>query len=145
MAKLTYVFDRRCEYTGCGKELFGRSDKKYCNDECRNRANSVKRRSDAWGEDKCIYEITRDLRRNRLVMKSTGAFLNETKIVTRGWMLDKGYNFEYYTNILHTKKGDYYFCFEFGHMQLEEGRVLIVMTDRYIEFKTRVHGHPDDL
>ncbi|RDC55659.1 hypothetical protein DU508_15410 [Pedobacter chinensis] len=78
-------------------------------------------------------------------MKSTGAFLNDTKIVTRGWMLDRGYNFEYYTNILHTKKGDYFFCYEFGHMILEEGKVLIVMTDRYIEFKTRIHSHPDDM
>ena len=143
MGTVTYVFDRICEYSGCGKELFGRSDKKYCNDECRNRANSTKRKKEFWSEDKHIYEITRDLRRNRSIMKSTGAFLDETKIVTKGWMLDKGYNFEYYTNILHTKKGDYYFCYEFGHMILEDGKVLIVMTDRYIDIKIRAHGTPN--
>lgn len=78
-------------------------------------------------------------------MKSTGAFLGETKIVTKGWMLDKGYNFEYYTNILPTKKGDYYFCYEFGHLILENGKVLIVMTDRYIQFKVRAHGSPGEV
>ena len=145
MAKLTYVFDRKCEFAGCGMELFGRSDKKYCNDQCRNRANAKRRKKEFWEEDKHIYEITRDLRRNRSIMKSTGAFLNQTKIVTRGWMLDKGYNFEYYTNILQTKKGNYYFCYEFGHMALEDGKLLVVMTDRYIEFKTKVHGSPNDI
>jgi hypothetical protein len=63
-----------------------------------------KQKKEFWSEDKHIYEITRDLKRNRSIMKSTGAFLDQTKIVSKGWMLDKGYNFEYYTNILHTKK-----------------------------------------
>ncbi|TKB96156.1 hypothetical protein [Pedobacter cryotolerans] len=142
MAKLTYIYDRTCQYTGCGKELFGRSDKKYCNDACRNRANSKNRRKESWGEEKHIYEITRDLRRNRSIMKSTGAFLDQTKVVTRGWMLDRGYNFDYYTNILHTKKGDYFFCYEFGHMELENGKILVVMTDRYLEINIRAHDNP---
>ena len=142
MATIVNVYDHRCEY--CDKELSGRSDKKYCNDDCRNRANSNKRKKEFWGEDKHIYQITRDLRRNRSIMKSTGAFLQETKIVTRGWMLDKGYNFEYYTNIMHTKKGDYHFCYEFGHLILEDGKILVVMTDRYIEIKTRAHNGPRD-
>ncbi|RZM26238.1 MAG: hypothetical protein EOO88_17695 [Pedobacter sp.] len=143
MGKIIYVFDHKCQQ--CGKELFGRSDKKYCNDDCRNRANSHRRKRETWGDDKHIYEITRDLKRNRNIMKSTGAFLGETKIVTRGWLLDKGYNFDYYTNILHTKKGDYYFCYEYGHLQLEDGKLLVVMTDRYIDIKIRAHGSPYDL
>jgi hypothetical protein len=137
MAKIVNVYDHKCAY--CDKELLGRTDKKYCNDTCRNRANSKKRKKETWGEDKHIYEITRDLHRNRTIMKSSGAFLDEPKKVTKGWMLDKGYNFDYYTNILHTKKGDYYFCYEFGHLILEDGKILIVMTDRYIEIKVRAH------
>lgn len=142
MTTIVNIYDHRCEY--CDKELFGRSDKKYCNDECRNKANSNKRKRESWGDDKHIYEITRDLKRNRTILKSTGAFLDETKIVTRGWLLDKGYNFEYYTNILHTKKGDYHFCYEFGHLTLEDGKILVVMTDRYIQIKVRAHDRPKD-
>ena len=74
----------------------------------------------------------------------TGAFLDETKIVTRGWLLDRGYNFEYYTNVLHTKKGDYHFCYEFGHLVLEDGKILVVMTDRYIQIKVRAHDGPKE-
>lgn len=85
---------------------------------------SAQGKKEFWSDDKHIYEITRDLRRNRSIMKSTCAFLDGTKIVSKGWMLAKGYNFECYINMLQTKKGDYFLCFELGHMILRTGRYL---------------------
>jgi hypothetical protein len=135
MSTLRYESEHRCGY--CEKELFGRSDKKYCNDSCRNKANSSIRKRMKWDEPKHLYQIERDIRRNRRILAGTKAWEGEPKILTRGALLDQGFNFEFYTNILETKKGRYYYCFEYGYLVLQDGKILVVMTDKY--FSQTIH------
>ena len=129
MAILKYDVQPLCQH--CGKELFGRADKKYCNDTCRNQANSKKRKRIKSSEPQHIYQILRDIQRNRNIIRNMGVWENETRVVNRSALMDQGFNFEYFTNILETKKGRYHYCFEFGWMELENGKILLVMTDRY--------------
>ncbi|WP_379090685.1 hypothetical protein [Pedobacter sp. UC225_65] len=139
MPTVKYETQHRCGH--CDKELFGRSDKKYCNDTCRNKANSFRRKRIKWDEPKHVYQISRDLLRNRRIMADTHAWEGDPKFLTRGQMLDKGFNFDFYTNILETKKGRYYYCYEYGYKELENGKIMIVMTEKYFEMTIRVKDY----
>lgn len=59
-------------------------------------------------------------------------------------MLDKGFKFDFYTNILETKKGRYYYCYEYGYKELENGKIMIVMTEKYFEFTVKVKDYDRD-
>ncbi|MDQ8051955.1 MAG: hypothetical protein REI78_02965 [Pedobacter sp.] len=139
MATIRYETEHRCAH--CGKELFGRADKKYCNDTCRNKGNSNRRRRIKWDEPKFVYQISRDLLRNRKIMAETGVWTDDPKVVTRGSLLDKGFNFEFYTNILKTSKGDYHYCYEYGYKELDNGKILVVMTEKYFEMTIKIKDY----
>lgn len=121
-----------CQY--CGKELFGRTDKKFCNDTCRNRyhAQSTKRRQ--WGEPPYVGKITRQLQRNRRLLQNAIPYTSETAIVTRNQLAEQGFDFRFYTNILETKKGTYHYSYEYGWLQIEPNKVLVVRTNIYDDF-----------
>jgi len=52
-------------------------------------------------------------------------------VVKKDEMVRRGFNFEYYTNILTTKAGGtYYFCYEHGYLHLEDDAVMLVINQR---------------
>lgn len=136
MATLRYDVQPIC--LNCGKDLFGRADKKYCNDTCRNQANSAKRKKLKKEEPRHVYQISRDILRNRNMIAKMRVYEYEPRVVTRSELMDQGFNFEYYTNILETKKGRYHYCYEYGWLEMENGKILLVMTDRYTENVIRI-------
>ncbi len=65
------------------------------------------------------------LQRNRQILD----YLNPEgkKTTHRDELLRRGFNFNYFTNILKTKSGDEYrFCYDHGFLELDKGFVLIV-------------------
>lgn len=111
----------------CGKPLFGRIDKKFCNDSCRNNHyNKVNRVSNGY-----IRQINRVLKKNRDIL----AELNPDETAkTKGKVLARlGFNFEYYTNIYTTKAGKtYYFCYDHGYLALEGDNYTLVIKKEYV-------------
>lgn len=108
--------DRHCQE--CGLMLLGRSDKKFCGDQCRasfhNREYSDK--------SKTIRSINRVLKRNRLLLKTaTDQGLN---MISRKHLKEMGFNFNFYT---HSKKAadgsKMFFCYEAGYQ--EETREIL--------------------
>ncbi len=48
--------------------------------------------------------------------------------------MDKGFNFDYYTNIYKTKTGKYYyFSYEYGFMKLDEDYFTVVLREEYLK------------
>lgn len=112
----------------CGYELKGRSDQKYCSDACRNAYNN-QLNSD---ETNFIRNINNTLRRNRRILEKlcTG----EKSKSTKGILNVEGFNFNYHTNSFTTKKGQtYYFCYDFGYLELKEDEVVIVKRKEYVD------------
>ncbi|MGM1430270.1 hypothetical protein ACS126_13505 [Sphingobacterium lactis] len=106
----------------CTEPIYGRSDKKFCNDSCRNAYNNKLNSTN--------YNILRDinnhLRRNRRILQE---LLGEEKMtkVKRHKLMKFGYSFQYHTHNLTTAKGhDYTFCYEYGFLEIEEDLFLIV-------------------
>ena len=52
--------------------------------------------------------------------------LKKTKVL-RETLIQKGFDFNYFTHIYTTKKGtSYYFCYDYGYLILEDGYYFIV-------------------
>jgi hypothetical protein len=107
----------------CNKTLKGRADKKFCDDLCRNSYNN-KLNSDTNGYVRNINNI---LRKNRRILEETLSATEEMAKITRHKMMEKGFQFKYFTHTYTNKKGNmYYFCYEYGYLLLEGDWVLIV-------------------
>lgn len=105
----------------CGELILGRSDKKFCNDLCRNSYNN-KLNSE---QSILVRNINSILKKNRKILEELVP--EETSKTTRKKLTDKGFNFSYITSILNTSKGTtYYFCYEYGYLLLENDYVFLV-------------------
>lgn len=105
----------------CGEAVKGRSDKKFCDDHCRNSYNN-QLNSDATN---LVRNINNILRRNRRILSD---LVPDGKItVHREKLIARGFNFSYYTHVYTTQKGTkYYFCYELGYLPLDKDMYALV-------------------
>lgn len=110
-----------CTY--CDKQLrFGRSDKKFCNDFCRNTHHYEINRSTST----LVHAINLNLRRNRKILQSfLPATLAKTE-VERDSVLVYGFNFMYFTHMKIMSDITYYFCYDFGYHIISRDTIAIV-------------------
>lgn len=112
----------------CESVFPGRSDKKFCCDQCRSAFNNKHKNE----EEKLIIKVNAVLRKNRTIMKRINPNGNST--VNKDFLLALGFNFKYFTNIYHTKTGsEYCFCYDHGFMLLDNGKVLLVNYQAYMK------------
>ena len=106
----------------CQKRLKGRMDKKFCNDFCRNHYNNLRY------IDHHVYvrRVQSVLRKNRRILADLLAPMDKATNVPRQKLLEKGYDFDFYTNHIQTTKGLYTFCYEYGFLELDLNNLLIV-------------------
>ena len=112
--------ERKCKE--CGYKFSGRSDKKFCSDQCRvtfnNRIN---------GEQNNLVRTTNNiLRRNRRIL----ALLNvsgKTRIA-RERLLEKGFDFEHFTSLYTNRDGLIYkYCYDQGYLAVDDNSLLLVI------------------
>lgn len=112
----------------CGEQIKGRADKKFCSDLCRNAYNN-KLNSDTTNHVRNVNNI---LRKNRRILEEL--IPEETAKASKTKLLQKGFNFQYYTNIYTTKKNvSYYFCYEYGYLPIENDFYFLVKRKEYSE------------
>lgn len=108
----------------CEKPVFGRTDKKFCSDACRNAFNN---RENA-ATSKFMRRVNNTLTRNRRILIELNP--DGKKKTHRDKLLKKGFDFDFHTSTYTTKSGDiYHFCYEQGYLLLDEGFVLLVARD----------------
>jgi len=106
----------------CGKPLKGRSDKRYCDDACRNAFFNELKKAD----HEKMSEVERALKKNRKILKE---MLNGKRVknVTDVELLQKGFQFKYHTHHFTTRNGDTYtYCFDYGYIPREPDTYTIV-------------------
>ncbi|MGQ0737990.1 MAG: hypothetical protein ACT4OJ_02920 [Bacteroidota bacterium] len=107
----------------CGKPVKGRSDKKFCDDYCRNNYNNQIKASD----NGVVRLINNTLAKNRRILQSFLPSGKETAKTTRDQLLLRGFSFTYLTHIYTTKTGNvYYYCYDYAYRLLENDWYLIV-------------------
>ncbi len=106
----------------CGTEFFGRADKKFCTDYCRNSYNN---RLNS-GSSSYIKQVNKTLRQNHAILKRLNAGEGK-KMIHRDKLLKEGFDFEFFTSTYTTRdKRQYQFCYDQGYLILDKGNVLLV-------------------
>ena len=110
----------------CGKEVLGRRDKKFCDDQCRNAFNN-KQGLESSPEVRHINNI---LKKNRKILEEL--IPTEGKINVTGKKLrEHGFDFTYITHLYITKTGSTYrYCYEFGYLPLDNDFFLLVKKEK---------------
>ncbi len=106
----------------CNNELRGRSDKKFCDDQCRTTYNNQQNPAPT-----LVKEITNALKKNRRIMEAlVPSDIGKIKVSYQK-LITKGYNFGYHTHTYTTKVGTHYvFCFEYGYLKLDNDMYMLV-------------------
>lgn len=108
----------------CKDPLQGRIDKKFCSDHCRNTYNNKVNK-----ESKNLIRNTNNrLRKNYKILYELNTS-GKTK-VTRTKLLDKGFEFHFFTSIYRTKNGNtYFYVYNQGYLPLENELFLLIKKD----------------
>lgn len=107
----------------CGELVKGRSDKKFCDDYCRNSYNN-KLKSAA---NNYIRKINQALTRNRRILESLLPPDEGMTKVHEDKLTGAGFSFKYFTHQYNNKKNQtYFFCYEYGYLPLDNKWYLLV-------------------
>ena len=106
----------------CDKPMKGRSDKKFCDDYCRNAYHNYMKSADS----RYQRAVNSLLRKNRRILQSKLGD-RETVKITRELLLQQGFSFSYHTHSYRARTGNtYYYCYEYGYLALENDQFLLV-------------------
>ncbi|WP_293944303.1 MULTISPECIES: hypothetical protein [unclassified Sphingobacterium] len=106
----------------CGQNIRGRSDKRFCDDSCRNAYNN-KLNSD---QTNLIRNVNNILRKNRRILLDVLDGEGMIK-VPREKLKRQGFDFKFHTHTFANSKGQVYsFIYEMGYLVLENDWILIV-------------------
>ncbi len=107
----------------CNKSIRGRTDKKFCDDYCRNAYNNQLKS----GSNNTVRNINNALRKNRRILEELLQPNEKMVKINREKLLHHGFQFKYLTHTYTNQKGNaYHFCYEYGYLQLENNWYLIV-------------------
>ena len=105
----------------CGEKIVGREDKKFCSDGCRTTYNNKINKDST----NFMRNINNKLRKNYRILSEINT--EGKSKTTRAKLLSKGFDFEFFTNILETKTGNtYFFVYDQGYRTLEDDFYMLV-------------------
>jgi predicted nucleic acid-binding Zn ribbon protein len=111
----------------CGTPIKGRSDKKFCNDGCRNAHYNKMHRV----QTNYMRKVNRILSKNRGILERLNP--SETTKVSKKRLLSEGFVFDYYTNVYVTKNGkEYRFCYDQGYLDVGGDWFALVVKKEYV-------------
>jgi len=112
----------------CKTKISGRVDKKFCSDYCRSRYHNHQNADSS----NFMRRINNILRKNRRILASLNPKGKAKASKTQ--LLDKGFKFNYYTNVYVTKAGkEYKFCYDQGYLALANNQFAIVERLEYVD------------
>jgi predicted nucleic acid-binding Zn ribbon protein len=110
----------------CGEKIVGREDKKFCSDGCRNAYNNKINKDSS----NFMRNVNNKLRKNYRILTALNNNSDGKTKTTKAKLLAKGFDFEFFTNMLHTKTGNtYYFLYDQGYLPLENDWLMLVKRD----------------
>ena len=114
----------------CGDILRGRTDKKFCSDQCRNNYNNRLNRD----SNNFVRNVHGLLRRNRRILSD---LYTEGKVrLHKDALFALGYNFSFFTHIIETSDGKkFQYCFEYGYCESDEDFIELRMNSQYVDYQ----------
>lgn len=110
----------------CNKALKGRTDKKFCNDYCRNTHNNLLKSSSS----NLVRNLNNRLSKNRRILAT---ILEDKKYmvkIKKNSLEDLGFDFLYTTQVIKNKLGsNYYFCYEYGYIPINKEWIVLIRNE----------------
>ena len=119
---------KHCKH--CDQELFGRTDKKYCNLHCK----SAYQYQLAKEQPERFYNIVdNQLKMNRKILKE---FNKGGKVTVRAELINElGFNANFFTHFWKNQKGEVYlFVYEYGFLKIKEHTIEKYVLVRWQEY-----------
>jgi len=114
--------ERKC--LDCGEPITGRSDKKFCSDQCRNNYNNKLNSESLY----YVRNINSILRKNRRILDYLIA--QKKEIVHKDKLTSMGFNFNYFTRIKNMDQNRVcFFCYEQGYFPVNDEFFSLVKYD----------------
>jgi predicted nucleic acid-binding Zn ribbon protein len=111
----------------CSKPIKGRTDKKFCNDYCRNAYNNKNRAID----NESIRYVNRILNKNRNILQE---HLGENRAIVKvkkETLLEEGFVFRYFTHLQKNKRGTQYFlCYDYGYLPIGQDWCVVFLSEQ---------------
>lgn len=112
--------EKKCE--DCGTPIVGRTDKRFCSDQCRNNYNN-RLNSDSNSRMRSTNNV---LRRNRRILLTLNT--NGRTVIRKGQLLAMGFDFNHVTSLSATRRGaPCYYCYEQGYLPMKKGYFRLVI------------------
>jgi len=122
------IASRQC--TLCQKIIRGRTDKKFCDDYCRNGFNNQLKST----TNNLVRNTNHALGKNRRILETLIPEGEEMVKTKKEKLLYLGYQFRYNTHFYVNKKGSiYYYCYDYGYLLLDNDWCVIVRSSAYQE------------
>ena len=120
--------ERKC--LDCGDVLHGRTDKKFCSDQCRNNYNNRLNRD----SNNFVRNVHGLLRKNRRILSD---LYSEGKLkVHKDALFALGFNFSFFTHIIETSGGvKCSYCFEYGYEETGNDFIELKYNSRYLDYQ----------
>ncbi len=107
----------------CSKPIKGRTDKKYCNDYCRNSFNNTMHSNC----NSYMRHVNRLLQKNRHILANILLDSSPHTKTSYEELVERGFLFKYCTHQVPSKKGNpYHFCYDYGYLAISELTYLVV-------------------
>jgi len=119
---LPYLYPMEQKCMVCGEETQGRSDKKFCSADCKNRHHSAQRRNTR----DAVAEIDGYLHRNREILATLLG--NAVKVELDRLVLTRtGFRYEYHTGTYLNKEGKMYrLVYDYTWIDFSKQKILVV-------------------
>jgi hypothetical protein len=114
----------------CGDLIRGRTDKKFCSDQCRNNYNNRLNRD----SNNFVRNVHGLLRKNRRILSD---LYSEGRVkVHKDALFALGYNFSFFTHIIETSQGHrFHYCFEYGYCETGDDFLELRQNSEYLEYQ----------
>ena len=120
--------ERKC--LDCGAVIRGRTDKKFCSDQCRNNYNNRLNRD----TNNYVRNVHGLLRKNRRILADL--YDDGRRRIYKDALFALGYNFAFFTHVIETSEGmRYQYCFEYGYREEANDFIELRQNSAYIDFQ----------
>jgi predicted nucleic acid-binding Zn ribbon protein len=120
--------ERKC--LDCGEIIRGRTDKKFCSDQCRNNFNNRLNRD----TNNFVRNVHGLLRKNRRILSD---LYSENKMkVHKDALFALGYNFSFFTHVIESSDGrKFQYCFEYGFSDAGNDFLELKFNSQYLDYQ----------
>jgi hypothetical protein len=110
----------------CRHTLFGREDKKFCSDQCRNSFNNRQNKD----FNSYARKVNSILRKNRRILSDLNP--DGKRKLPKDELVRQGFDFKYYTSSFITKNDkEYRYCYDQGYLEISPDWYILVHKKEY--------------